>query len=630
MFRSRKGIVRAVITAFLCLSFVVVPTTTVSAVAETTFRNPLIANGADPWLQFYNGNYYLATTTWNQQLVMRKAPTIAGLSTAAAVNIWADTAADRCCSHWAPEFHRLNGPNGMRWYYMYSSGRTGTLDYQHLTVLESAGDDPMGPYSLKGSPMPSTWNIDGSYLQHNGQLYLLWSEWAGADQSLLIAQMSNPWTITGSKVVISRPTYSWETQGGRTEEAPVVLQRNGRTFITFSASSCNTQYYKLGMLTLTGSNPLSALSWTKSANPVFQSANGVYGPGHNGFFTSPDGTQNWIVYHGNATASQGCGSTRSTRTQSFGWNSDSTPNFGAPVSTTTNVNVPSGERGPITTAVRGAAFQLVNRNSGQCAGVTGGSGSDGADVAQFACGGASTEWVLDSTADGYFRLVNRSSNKSLDAVNCGTADGTDVRQFSWMDNTCQQWQVTATTDGWFRLGNRNSGKTLDVANCSTASGADVRLWTWLNNNCQQWRLQPVGTNAIVNANSGKVVDVLNCSTANGADVRQQPWLNTACQKWTFTHTDNGYYQVRPAHATGSCLAVSSGSTADGGNIDQGACSGNNSHWRFEPRPDGSVRMVARHSGKVLDVNSCGLADNTDIAQWSWLDNNCQRFRFMPV
>ncbi|HZM74457.1 MAG TPA: hypothetical protein VFC19_01955 [Candidatus Limnocylindrales bacterium] len=37
-------------------------------------RNPLLANGADPWMQYYNGNYYLTTTTWTSQLVMRKAP----------------------------------------------------------------------------------------------------------------------------------------------------------------------------------------------------------------------------------------------------------------------------------------------------------------------------------------------------------------------------------------------------------------------------------------------------------------------------------------------------------------------------------------------------------------------------
>lgn len=621
----KKGIIGAICALLLSLSCIAALTAPAQAVGETTFRNPLLADGADPWLQYHQGNYYLAGTTWNSQLVMRKSPTLAGLRTAAPQYVWSDTSAGACCNFWAFEFHRLNGPSGTRWYMMYTSGQSGTLDRQHLSVLESAGDDPLGPYSLKGSPMPSTWNIDGSYLQLNGQLYLLWSEWQGADQSMWIARMTNPWTITGSKVLISRPTYGWETVGGRVNEGPEVLQRGGKTFIVYSASSCNTPDYKLGMLTLTGSDPLSASSWTKSANPVFQQGNGAYGPGHNGFFKSPDGSEDWIVYHGNASTAQGCGNTRSTRAQKFAWNADGTPDFGTPAATTVDLPVPSGERGPLTAAVKGAAYTLVNRNSGLCLATTGGSGADGANVAQHSCAGSAAQWVLDSTADGYHRLVNKQSNKVLDLADCGTADGVNVRQWAWLDNTCQQWQPITTTDGWLRLQSRSSGKVLDVADCGTADGANVRQWAWLGNTCQQWRLQPVGTAAVASAQSGKVLDVTDCSTGNGANVRQWPWLGTACQKWTFTHTDNGYQRIQPAHSSGSCLIVNAASTADGADVAQGSCSGTNAQWRLEVLADGSVRFLARHSGKALDLANCGLADGTDIVQWSWLNNICQRF-----
>ncbi|MEV0647095.1 RICIN domain-containing protein [Phytomonospora sp. NPDC050363] len=624
--RTRTPASRLLAALLMCLALLTIPSTAAEAVGETTFRNPLLADGADPWLQFHDGNYYLAVTTWNQQVTMRKSPTLAGLGSATPAAIWSDTSTERCCTHWAPEFHRLNGPNGTRWYMLYVSGRSGTLDYQHLSVLESAGDDPMGPYTDRGSPMGASWNIDGSYLTVNGQLYLLWSEFSGADQSLWIARMTNPWTVTGSRVLISRPTLGWELQGGRVNEGPEPLQRNGRTFIVYSASACSTQYYKLGLLALTGSDPLSASSWTKSPNPVFSAANGVYGPGHNGFFTSPDGTQSWIVYHGNASTSQGCGQTRSTRAQPFTWNGDGTPNFGAPVSTSTVLNVPSGERGPITAAVEGTAYQVVNRNSGLCAAVAGGSTTDGANVAQYACSGGAAGWVLDATGDGYYRLVNPSSGKSLDVADCGTADGTDVRQFAWLDNTCQQWQVIPAGDGWFRLQNRNSGKALDVADCGAAAGAEIRQWTWSGAACQQWRFQPVGAQTVTSVQSGRVLDVADCATASGTNVRQWAYLNNACQKWTFTHTDNGYYRLSPQNATGLCLSVAGSSTADGANIALGACTGGNSQFRPEPLPDGSTRFVARHSGKAVDLAGCGLGDGTNIAQWSWLDNTCQRFR----
>ena len=120
------------------------------------------------------------------------------------------------------------------------------------------------------------------------------------------------------------------------------------------------------------------------------------------------------------------------------------------------------------------------------------------------------------------------------------------------------------------------------------------------------------------------------STAAGASVRAWTWTGAACQRWTFTHTDSGYYRMQPASASGSCLAVASGSSADGAALQQGACSGAASQWRVDPLADGSVRLVARHSGKALDLASCGLATGNALVQWAWLDNICQRFTLRAV
>lgn len=111
-----------------------------------TFTNPIFPNSADPWLEYFEGNYYLTTTTWTSQLVMRKSPTLAGLATATPINVWSESDLGRCCNFWAFEFHRLNTPNGYRWYLMYTSGIAENLDRQHLSVVESQGDDPGALY----------------------------------------------------------------------------------------------------------------------------------------------------------------------------------------------------------------------------------------------------------------------------------------------------------------------------------------------------------------------------------------------------------------------------------------------------------------------------------------------------
>ncbi len=306
-----------------------------------TLTNPIRTNGADPWLEYWDGYYYLSTTTWNSTVVMRRATTLAGLSTAPDTVVWDDAGnTSRCCSHWAPEFHRIGGT----WYLTYTSGNSQTnLDGQRIRVLRSTSSTPMGPYEFMGTPLPNQWNIDSSYLQHGGNLYLLFSEWIGQNQTVRIQRMTNPWTVTGPQATLTTPQHSWETQGARVNEAPAILQRGGRTFMTFSASSCNTADYKLGIAELTGSDPMNPAHWTKHPQPVLSQGNGVYGTGHNGFFTSPDGTEEWVVYHGNPSASDGCGSTRQTRAQKIDWTSDGWPVFGSPVRSGQVIAPPSGE-----------------------------------------------------------------------------------------------------------------------------------------------------------------------------------------------------------------------------------------------------------------------------------------------
>jgi len=303
-------------------------------------------------LQYYNGFYYLATTTWNRTITMRKSATLGGLASAPDTVIFNLTRPNGAGTMWAPEFHLLNGPNGQRWYLYYVAGQEPyDLGTQRIHVLESAGLDPMGPYSFKADLLDptsdNTWELDPSILQLNGQLYLLGTYYNGS-QPNFIRPLSNPWTASGTRHRLSNPTYGWETVGGAVNEGAEVLQHNGKTFIVFSASHCSTPDYKLGLLTYNGGDPLNESSWVKSANPVFvrNDANRVFGPGHNGFFKSPDGTEDWIVYHANDSASGGCDMNRTTRAQKFTWNADGTPNFGTPVALGTQLPVPSGEPAP--------------------------------------------------------------------------------------------------------------------------------------------------------------------------------------------------------------------------------------------------------------------------------------------
>lgn len=441
-------------------------------------------------MTYYNGNYYMAATTWggaNTGLTMRKAPSIAALKTAPQTRIWQDSTSSRCCNMWAPEFFLLNGPNGWRWYGYYTAGPTTCCDGQRLHVIESAGTDPMGPYTYRGQLSDTTggWMIDGSILQLNGKLYLLFSAWSGSNQNVYIVGMTNPWSLTGNRVLLSTPTYSWEKQGGNVNEGPVAIQRNGKTSVVYSASACANQNYAMGQMTLTGTNPLVASAWSKKSTAVFTRANGVYGPGHNTFFTSPDGSETWMVYHGNASSTGGCDMYRQPHIKKIAFNSDNTPSLGSPINPANSVTVPSGDKG----AGARPVYRIANRNSAKVLEVANCNAADGTNIQQYASlGNTCQQWTTQDTDSGYVMIVNVATGKLLEAAGCGTSDGTNIQQWSWLKNTCQQWKLVTTTSPYVKIINRASGKVLDVSNCSTANGGNVQQWSDLGNSCQEWQI----------------------------------------------------------------------------------------------------------------------------------------------
>lgn len=124
------------------------------------------------------------------------------------------------------------------------------------------------------------WSIDGTVLRIGNTNYFVWSCLADG-QSLCIAVLTSPSTI-GPKSIISRPTAAWERNGHPVEEGPQAMYHGGKTYIVYSGSFCWTSSYQLGYLTYDGrGDPLRESSWTKTG-PVFSSANGNYGTGHNG------------------------------------------------------------------------------------------------------------------------------------------------------------------------------------------------------------------------------------------------------------------------------------------------------------------------------------------------------------
>ena len=317
---------------------------------ETEFKNPLLSSGPDPWVVQKDTNYYYTHTAGNK-LILYKTNKMSSLGKASQKTIWSPPSSTAYSENlWAPELHSI----GNKWY-MYFAADDGNNQNHRIYVVENQAEDPMnGTWTFKGKVADATnkWAIDATLLEYKSELFMLWSGWQGdtdIQQDIFIAKMSDPITISSERVKISSPTYNWEKAGSPpfVNEGPQVLKNaSGEVFLTFSASGCWTDAYSLGLLRLQkDGDPMNPDHWTKTPTPVFSTlaSSNAYAPGHNGFFKSRDGSEDWMIYHANSAPNQGCGDKRSPRMQKFTWNADGSPNFGEPVKINAGIKKPAGE-----------------------------------------------------------------------------------------------------------------------------------------------------------------------------------------------------------------------------------------------------------------------------------------------
>jgi len=246
-------------------------------VGGATFSNPLrTVNGSDPFLVYVNGYYYLMTTTWRNVQIVR-AKTLEGLKTGEAKTIYTmSNPKPEGNDVWAPELHKINGT----WYVYFSEDRK--------SWVLTGGSEPWGPYDDNKKQVHQEWGIDGTIVDVQGWgNHFVWSCMTPDElQSLCIAKLLTPTSI-GPFSTLSQPTEPWERVEIPVNEGPVGLYHGNKTWIAYAASFCKTPDYAVGTLLWDGQNdPLKATSWTKSGGPVFSSANGNYGTGHNGCVTS--------------------------------------------------------------------------------------------------------------------------------------------------------------------------------------------------------------------------------------------------------------------------------------------------------------------------------------------------------
>lgn len=287
----------------------------------------LVPQRADPYVLHTEDGWYYFTASYpvrglheNEQgigydrIVLRRARTIAGLRDAEEITIWHQKDSSRLHRYiWAPELHCINGC-----YYILFTGSVEEKNVWGIRphMLKCVGTDLMNPdcwrmeeeanlhrVTARSSDVTSFthFSLDMTCFEHRGTYYVIWAEIPEDKSNLYIASVdkNEPWKLNSEAVLLATPEYQWEMQGNvKVNEGPIVLKREGKIYVAFSASA--TDYtYCVGMLEIDENQDLlDETAWKKHSNPLLTSEDfqNQCGPGHNSFTVDENGNV-VMIYH---------------------------------------------------------------------------------------------------------------------------------------------------------------------------------------------------------------------------------------------------------------------------------------------------------------------------------------------
>lgn len=303
--------------------------------------NPIIADGADPYISYID-NYWCLVQARNGCITLRLSNTsMVDIIENSPKVIWSAENSDFHTDIWAPEIYKI----GTKYYIYVSVCKNNNLDYRQIIVLVSDRLD--GLYRYMDTIQTNIWSIDGSVININEKLWLIWSGHIDktSHQGIFIAEMTSPATISES-TCISKPEFLWEKQGSDQQfnnlffekkngthnfinEGPQHLQNNGIHYIIYSASGSWSDQYCLGMLQYVGGDMNNKNNWKKRKQPIFKGNLFAISPGHCSFVLD-EKQRNWMWYH--TAKYPGAMWDRQINMQQFYWKKDG-PFFGSPKET---------------------------------------------------------------------------------------------------------------------------------------------------------------------------------------------------------------------------------------------------------------------------------------------------------
>lgn len=264
---------------------------------DNNFKNPMLS-GADPFILFYEGTYYLYSTTENNKQLVGANDFSTDTPEGDGIYVYVSKDLKNWTKHgyalkrgdsmgekwfWAPEVLAYEG----KFYMVYASE-------EHIAI--ACADHPLGPFKQENKCwLRQGMAIDGSlFVDDDGSIYLYYVRLDGQNR-IYVAKMKSD--LSGIEEEYESclicAEEKWETLDCLIAEGPFVLKHNGLYYLTYSCNHTRCIDYAVGYAV--SNSPIGPFKKSDS-NPILKRSGHLKGVGHHSFFTAEDNTL-FCAYH---------------------------------------------------------------------------------------------------------------------------------------------------------------------------------------------------------------------------------------------------------------------------------------------------------------------------------------------
>jgi beta-xylosidase len=258
---------------------------------ENNFNNPILC-GADPFVLYYEGKYYMYCTTDTEDKLTGFNDFSSSSGDEDGIFVYVSNDLHSWTKHgyalkkgdvigekwfWAPEVLCYKG----RFYMIFAAE-------EHMAI--ASADHPLGPFVQESKCwLREQKAIDGSlFVDDDGTVYLYYVQIDGGNR-IFVAKMKDDLSAIETEYpnCLIEATEQWETVDSLVAEGPFVLKHNGLYYLTYSCNHTRCTEYAMGYAV--SSCPTGPfIKYT--GNPILKKNGKFVGVGHHSFFYAADGS----------------------------------------------------------------------------------------------------------------------------------------------------------------------------------------------------------------------------------------------------------------------------------------------------------------------------------------------------